>query len=210
MHDDRELTEARLRRVLDQRIRPAVYPDSVPMEVGAGVSPGEPVPVADGLAAVHEPVAVGARWGSAASDTTWFEVRGRVPPRWAGEGAGLADTTVELLLHDGADHCGLTVEATELAAPDVESVSSAFPFLVGTPTARYDRQAGLGGTAGRPWSRLVQRVAVRHLCRDGHGAGRARRGLGSPPAVLSSPPRTWSGECGPGASRSRTATCTRM
>ncbi|MFK4548239.1 alpha-mannosidase [Streptomyces tendae] len=95
MHDDRELTEARLRRVLDQRIRPAVYPDSVPMEVEAWVSPGEPVPVADGLAAVHEPVAVGARWG-APWDTTWFRVRGQVPPRWAGE-------TVEAVLDLGFD-----------------------------------------------------------------------------------------------------------
>lgn len=33
MHDDRTLVEARLKRVLDERIRPAVYPESVPLEV---------------------------------------------------------------------------------------------------------------------------------------------------------------------------------
>ncbi|ARX88178.1 putative Alpha-mannosidase [Streptomyces alboflavus] len=30
MHDDRRLVEGRLKRVLDERIRPAVYPHSVP------------------------------------------------------------------------------------------------------------------------------------------------------------------------------------
>lgn len=33
MHDDRTLVEARLGRVLDERLRPAVYPESVPLEV---------------------------------------------------------------------------------------------------------------------------------------------------------------------------------
>ncbi|WP_217168911.1 glycoside hydrolase family 38 C-terminal domain-containing protein [Streptomyces sp. AC512_CC834] len=95
MHDDRELTEARLRRVLEQRIRPAVYPASVPLEVAAWVSPGEPVPVAEGLTAAHTPVAVGERWG-APWDTTWFRVRGEVPPQWAGK-------TVEAVLDLGFD-----------------------------------------------------------------------------------------------------------
>ena len=51
MHDDRSLVEARLKRVLDERIRPAVYPESVPLEVAVWHAPGEPVPVAEGLAA---------------------------------------------------------------------------------------------------------------------------------------------------------------
>lgn len=46
MHDDRALTEARLKRVLDERIRPALYPASVPLEVAAWVAPdiGAPPP----------------------------------------------------------------------------------------------------------------------------------------------------------------------
>ncbi|NLU69346.1 glycoside hydrolase family 38 C-terminal domain-containing protein [Streptomyces sp. HNM0574] len=95
MHDDRKLTEDRLTRVLDERIRPAVYPASVPLEVTVWHAPGEPVPVAEGIAAPHEPVAVGARWG-APWGTSWFRVTGSVPDEWAGR-------TVEALLDLGFD-----------------------------------------------------------------------------------------------------------
>ncbi|MFI6767382.1 alpha-mannosidase [Streptomyces sp. NPDC050355] len=95
MHDDRALIEARLQRVLDERIRPALYPESVPLEVSAWVAPGEPVPVAEGLAAAHTPVAVGDAWG-APWGTTWFKVVGEVPARWAGR-------TVEAVLDLGFD-----------------------------------------------------------------------------------------------------------
>lgn len=64
MHDDRNLVEARLKRVLDERIRPAVYPESVPLEVAVWHAPGEPVPVDEGLSAPVEPIEAGARWGA--------------------------------------------------------------------------------------------------------------------------------------------------
>ncbi|MGW2959216.1 alpha-mannosidase [Streptomyces sp. NPDC001220] len=95
MHDDRSLVEARLRRVLDERIRPAVYPDSVPLDVAVWHAPGEPVPVAEGLAAEPGPIEVGARWG-APWGTSWFRVTGTVPEEWAGR-------TVEALLDLGFD-----------------------------------------------------------------------------------------------------------
>ncbi|WP_428951630.1 alpha-mannosidase [Streptomyces sp. cg35] len=95
MHDDRALVEARLKRVLDERIRPAVYPESVPLTVEAWTAPGEPVPVAEGLAATHEPVAVGDAWGAPWA-TTWFKVTGEVPAGWAGR-------TVEAVLDLGFD-----------------------------------------------------------------------------------------------------------
>ncbi|MFF7472224.1 glycoside hydrolase family 38 C-terminal domain-containing protein [Streptomyces sp. NPDC008092] len=95
MHDDRSLVEARLRRVLDERIRPAVYPESVPLDVAVWHAPGEPVPVDEGLAAEPEPIAVGARWG-APWGTSWFRVTGTVPEEWAGR-------TVEAILDLGFD-----------------------------------------------------------------------------------------------------------
>jgi alpha-mannosidase len=58
-------------------------------------APGEPVPVAQGLAASHEPITVGTRWG-APWGTSWFRVTGRVPEAWAGR-------TVEALLDLGFD-----------------------------------------------------------------------------------------------------------
>ncbi|GAA2926717.1 glycoside hydrolase family 38 C-terminal domain-containing protein [Streptomyces thioluteus] len=95
MHNDRAITEARLKRVLDERIRPAVYPESVPLDVGVWQAPGEPVPVPEGIAAPREPVAPGAAWGPAWG-TSWFTVSGAVPEAWAGR-------TVEAVLDLGFD-----------------------------------------------------------------------------------------------------------
>ncbi|MFI6879897.1 alpha-mannosidase [Streptomyces sp. NPDC050400] len=95
MHDDRSLVESRLRRVLGERVRPAVYPRSVPLDVTVWHAPGEPVPVAEGLAAPHAPVRTGDRWG-APWGTSWFRVTAAVPEEWAGE-------TVEALLDLGFD-----------------------------------------------------------------------------------------------------------
>ncbi|RLU87622.1 alpha-mannosidase [Streptomyces griseocarneus] len=95
MHNDRSITEARLKRVLDERIRPAVYPESVPLTVSVWHAPGEPVPVAEGLAAGRKPIAPGAAWGPPWG-TSWFTVAGRAPREWAGR-------TVEALLDLGFD-----------------------------------------------------------------------------------------------------------
>jgi len=95
MHDDRSLVESRLKRVLEERIRPAVYPESVPLEVGIWTAPDEPVPVAEGLAAPRTPIAVGTRWG-APWGTSWLTVSGTVPQAWAGR-------TVEALIDLGFD-----------------------------------------------------------------------------------------------------------
>ena len=95
MHDDRKLVEDRLKRVLDERVRPALYPESVPLAVEVWHAPGEPVPVEEGLAAAYGPASVGDRWG-APWGTSWFRVTGTVPEAWAGR-------TVEALLDLGFD-----------------------------------------------------------------------------------------------------------
>lgn len=95
MHDDRSITEHRLRRVLKERIKPAVHSRSVPLTVERWEAPGEPVPVTEGLAAAYEPCAVGDPWGPAWG-TTWFKLTGAVPADWAGR-------TVEAVLDLGFD-----------------------------------------------------------------------------------------------------------
>ena len=95
MHDNRSLVEHRLKRVLEERIAPAIYPESVPLAGSIWVAPGEPVPVAEGLAASREPVAVGDRWG-APWGTSWLTVSGTVPAAWAGK-------TVEAIIDLGFD-----------------------------------------------------------------------------------------------------------
>jgi alpha-mannosidase len=83
MHDDRRLVEQRLDRVMAERIRPAVYAASVPLDLAAWPVPGEPVPVSDALAASYAPFRPGQRWGRPWS-TTWFWATGSVPADWAG------------------------------------------------------------------------------------------------------------------------------
>ncbi|MGY4978516.1 alpha-mannosidase [Streptomyces sp. 900105755] len=93
MHDDRNLVEARLARVLKERIRPAVHPLTTPLSVQIWSTPGEPVPVAEGLAAPTRPITPGTPWGTPWG-TSWFKVTGTVPAEWAGR-------TVEAVLDLG-------------------------------------------------------------------------------------------------------------
>ncbi|OON80120.1 alpha-mannosidase [Streptomyces tsukubensis] len=93
MHDDRKLVEARLERVLRERVRPAVHPVTTPLTVEIWSTSGEPVPVAEGLAAPTRPIAAGDPWGTPWG-TSWFEVTGQVPEEWAGR-------TVEAVLDLG-------------------------------------------------------------------------------------------------------------
>lgn len=83
MHDDPALTTGRAKRVLEERIRPAVHSTAVPLEVTRHELPGEPIPSADGLALPFREDAPGTLWGPAWS-TTWFRLRGRIPQEWSG------------------------------------------------------------------------------------------------------------------------------
>lgn len=83
MHDDTSLTVGRVKRVLDERIRPAVHSASVPLTIEVNELPGEPISPAEGLALDFAPASVPALWGPAWS-TTWFKITGRVPAEWSG------------------------------------------------------------------------------------------------------------------------------
>ena len=84
MHDDSALVRTRIHRFLDERIAPAVYRATAPVELAAWEAPGEPVPFADatGPGASYAPFAVGSPWGRPWG-TTWFRVAGEVPGGWA-------------------------------------------------------------------------------------------------------------------------------
>ena len=83
MHDDISLTIGRVRRVLTERILPAIYSETLPLDLSWHELPGEPVTPAEGLALDYQPTSVGTPWG-AAWGTTWFHLQGRVPSQWAG------------------------------------------------------------------------------------------------------------------------------
>ncbi|GAB3419498.1 alpha-mannosidase [Flindersiella endophytica] len=83
MHDDRSLVENRLARALRQRIQPALYGDTVQLDIEIWRTPGEPVPVADALAADYKPASLGDVWG-APWGTAWFRLTGQIPQEWDG------------------------------------------------------------------------------------------------------------------------------
>ncbi|MGW0315289.1 alpha-mannosidase [Streptomyces flavidovirens] len=121
MHDDRSIVEHRLRRVLTERVKPAVRSRPVPMTIEKWEAPGEPVPVAEGLSAVYEPAAAGQPWGPAWG-TTWFRVTGRVPDEWRGR-------TVEAVIDLGFDRQMPGFQCEGLVyRPDGEAVKALNPF----------------------------------------------------------------------------------
>ncbi|MEJ3653580.1 glycoside hydrolase family 38 C-terminal domain-containing protein [Actinomycetes bacterium KLBMP 9759] len=104
MHDDRQLVEERIDRILRERIRPAVHGESAPLTVEVWHAPGEPVPAAEGIAADYRPLQGNEAWGPAWG-TSWFHVTGTVPAAWAGR-------TVEAVIDLGfsQSHSGFSAE----------------------------------------------------------------------------------------------------
>ncbi|MFC4945288.1 alpha-mannosidase [Pseudonocardia sp. GCM10023141] len=104
MHDDRELVEQRIARILRERLIPAVHGETVPLSVEVWHAPGEPPEVADGLAADYRPLEPNEAWGPAWG-TSWFHITGAVPQEWAGR-------TVEAVVDLGftRDRAGFSAE----------------------------------------------------------------------------------------------------
>jgi alpha-mannosidase len=92
VHDDsREVLDS-VERLLRQRLLPAVHRRGVTCEVAAYEVAGEPIPVADALAARYVRVGAGHSWGRPWG-TTWLRVSGAVP---RGEAAASAVLRIDL------------------------------------------------------------------------------------------------------------------
>ena len=168
MHDDRRVVESRIDRTIRERVKPAVHPLTVPLAVESWTCPGEPVPVAEGLAAPYQPAAVGDPWG-APWGTTWFRFTGEVPAEWAGRaveaivdlGFGLDQPgfSAEGLVYrpDGTPVKGLHPRSHRVRMPGSGPVSfhveaAANPLIIGPVTMLGDP-----ATAGAaPLYRLVR------------------------------------------------------
>ncbi len=75
------MTMLRVRRFTNFRIRPALYTEARPVEVGAWTVGGKPVPFSEATQQEFVPFSIGEPWGKA-WDTVWFDVRGTVPADW--------------------------------------------------------------------------------------------------------------------------------
>ena len=78
------LADLRVRRLLEERLLPCLYEDTVAVDVAAWSVNGEPVPRSEGLSGAFAPLPADGRWGTAWG-TTWFRVRAEVPQRWVGK-----------------------------------------------------------------------------------------------------------------------------
>jgi len=134
MHKDEPLVEARIARLVRDRIDPAVHRRSAPVTVTAWEVPDEPVPFADAVTQEFTPFTVGSAWGGRPWGTTWFKVTGTVP-----EDFGTADgTTAELLVdlgftkrHPGFQAEGLAYRPDGTTIKAIEPRNNAVPLAVG-------------------------------------------------------------------------------
>lgn len=111
LHGRTQLNEAdlamlRVRRFTRFRVEPAVYRDTLPVDVSSWTVLGEPVPFSFAAAQTFEPCELGTEWGRP-WDTVWFDVRGDVPADWN-------PTEAELVVDLGftADQPGFQAEGT--------------------------------------------------------------------------------------------------
>ncbi len=152
MHSKRRLTERRLDRVLNERIRPAVHARTVPLQVEIWDAPGEPVPFPEALTAPYRPITVGHRWGPVWS-TSWFRITGRVPEEWAGQ-------RVEAVLDIGFDKTGPGFSAEGLVhRPDGTVVKALNPRNAWVPV-------GEAATGGEEFTYYIEAASNPVLCDD--------------------------------------------
>jgi alpha-mannosidase len=88
VREEDAITDARIRRVVNQHVRPALSGPTAALEVTAHHVHGEPIASSEALDAPYEPFPVGGAWGPP-WDTTWFKLQGRVPAQWRGEEVAL-------------------------------------------------------------------------------------------------------------------------
>ncbi|MGI5130244.1 alpha-mannosidase [Pseudonocardia sp. CA-107938] len=176
MHDDRLLVEARIDRILRERVRPAVYGETAPLHTEVWHAPGEPVPAAEGIAATYRPLEGNEPWGPAWS-TSWFHVTGTVPAEWAGKAVeavidlgfaqGQAGFSAEGLVHrpDGTAVKGLNPANTWVRIADKAEGGETIDLYVeaaANPNVSHNQPTLLGDveTAGDEPLYRVRRIEL--------------------------------------------------
>ena len=161
MHDDSVLIERRIRRELVEKVMPAMYAASIPMDVEAWDTPGEPVGYAEamaGLASHGRPFRVGDHW-SRPWGTTWFRFTTDVPAEWAEPPPGLhLEAVIDLGFHP--DSAGFQSEGLVWSADG--PVQGIHPRRTGLP---------LPGTPAGPVEVVLEAASNPFFPMRGTGAG---------------------------------------
>ncbi len=136
MHDIRKTTEDRLRRVLEERLQPAIYTPVAPLNLTVWHvegGQGEPVPFQDAQQAEYSTTAVGDSWGPAWG-TSWFRVQGEVP-------AGTDNPEVVFNLGFGQHSPGFQAEGL-VYTPDGTVIKAINPFNQWIPVNEHTAPGG--------------------------------------------------------------------
>ncbi|QQD75912.1 alpha-mannosidase [Curtobacterium sp. YC1] len=134
MHQDEPLVEARIARLVRDRVDPAVHRRSAPVMIEAWEVPGEPVPFDTAVRETYEPFTVGSSWGGRPWGTTWFRVTGTVPSDFGTAPGTTAELFVDLGFtkrHPGFQAEGLAFRPDGSTIKAVEPRNNAVPLAVG-------------------------------------------------------------------------------
>ena len=134
MHQDEPLVEARIARLVRDRVDPAVHRRSAPVTIEAWEVPGEPVPFDTAVRETYEPFTVGSSWGGRPWGTTWFRVTGTVPSDFGTAPGTTAELFVDLGFtkrHPGFQAEGLAFRPDGSTIKAVEPRNNAVPLAVG-------------------------------------------------------------------------------
>lgn len=129
MHRNDRLALQRVDRLAGDRLIPALYRDTAPLDITAWEVPGEPVPFAEAVAQDYAPVRVGTAWGRPWG-TVWFHVTGSVPASWR----DTPGTRPEIVVDLGFDSSGPGFQAEALVfRPDGSIVKAIEPRNAAVP-----------------------------------------------------------------------------
>ncbi len=113
---DPAMTQRRARRLLNDVLRPAVFSDLAPLEVGA-YQCAEPISYDHAVKQRFTPVELGWSWGPVWS-TAWFRLRGKAPAGLGDDFRVLFDTRTEALCWwDGAPYQGVELHRQDIKLP---------------------------------------------------------------------------------------------
>ncbi|MFJ6678724.1 alpha-mannosidase [Microbacterium sp. NPDC091382] len=129
MHRNDRLALQRIDRLAGDRLRPALYRETAPLQITGWEVPGEPVPFAEAIAQSYTPAPVGTAWGRPWG-TVWFHVTGSVPTSWRDGSATRPEIVVDL----GFDGSGPGFQAEALVfRPDGSIVKAIEPRNAAVP-----------------------------------------------------------------------------
>ncbi|WIE64561.1 glycoside hydrolase family 38 C-terminal domain-containing protein [Curtobacterium sp. MCLR17_036] len=134
MHKDEPLVEARIARLVRDRVDPAVLRRSAPVTIEAWEVPGEPVPFTAAVRETYTPFTVGSAWGGRPWGTTWFRVTGTVPEDFGTAPGTTAELRVDLGFtkrHPGFQAEGLAYRPDGSTIKGIEPRNDTVPLEVG-------------------------------------------------------------------------------